>query len=154
MTFQFKNNSKICPVQQKDKKLLHVAAIKTTWYKTKEELKEAEKEMIDCLNVLEDKLGEKPYFGGETVGYMDVVLGGFCCWFPAYHEWGSFSIDHHFPKLMAWAQRCMQRESFSKSPTPTSFAILCCASENSRAYLSINPSGMNMKPEKTICLCL
>ncbi|KAH6780824.1 glutathione S-transferase TAU 20 [Perilla frutescens var. hirtella] len=94
---------------------LHGAAIKTTWYKTKEELEEVEKEMMDCLKVVEEELGEKPYFGGETVGYVDVVLGGFCSWFSAYHELGSFSIHQRFPKLMAWTQRCMERQSFSKS---------------------------------------
>lgn len=98
---------------------LHAAGIKTDLYKTKEELEEAEKELRDCLKLLEEELGEKPYFGGETVGYVDVVLGGFCSWFCAKQELGSFSIQDEFPQLMAWTRRCMKRESFSTSlPDP------------------------------------
>ncbi|KAK6122403.1 hypothetical protein DH2020_043845 [Rehmannia glutinosa] len=98
-----------------DKKL-HVASMKITWHKTKEELEEAEKEMIDCLKLLEQELGDKPYFGGERLGYLDIVLGGFCSWFCAIDlGFGNISIDAECSKLMEWTKRCMERESFSKS---------------------------------------
>ncbi|KAI3453152.1 hypothetical protein Pfo_009815 [Paulownia fortunei] len=97
-----------------DKKL-HAAGMKVTWYKSKEELEEGEKELIDCLKQLEEVLGEKPYFGGETLGYVDVVLGGFCSWFSAYEAMGNISLEAECSRLMAWNKRCMERESFSKS---------------------------------------
>ncbi|KAK6122267.1 hypothetical protein DH2020_044000 [Rehmannia glutinosa] len=98
-----------------DKKL-HVVAMKITWHKTKEELEEAEKELIDCLKPLEQVLGDKPYFGGERLGYLDIVLGGFCSWFCAIDMGlGNISIEGECSKLMEWTKRCMERESFSKS---------------------------------------
>ncbi|KAK6157483.1 hypothetical protein DH2020_011731 [Rehmannia glutinosa] len=97
-----------------DKKL-QVAGMKITWHKSKEELEEGKKEMIYCLKLLEEQLGEKAYFGGEILGYLDVVLGGFCSWFYAYETFGNISMEIECPKLMAWIKRCMKRESFSKS---------------------------------------
>ncbi|KAM1350206.1 hypothetical protein ACFX2F_004183 [Malus domestica] len=39
----------------------------------------------------------------------------FYCWFHAYEIRGNFSIEAECPKLIAWAKRCMQRDSVSKS---------------------------------------
>ncbi|XP_057812307.1 probable glutathione S-transferase [Salvia miltiorrhiza] len=98
---------------------LHPVSMKTMRYETKAQLEEAEKEMVECVKLLQGELGEKPYFGGERVGYLDVILGGFCSWFCAYKELGSFSILDEFPKLKAWTHRCMQRHTFSASlPDP------------------------------------
>ncbi|KAL1537648.1 glutathione transferase [Salvia divinorum] len=98
---------------------LHSASIKTMAYETMEELKAAEKEMVEHLKLLQDELGEKAYFGGEEVGYLDVILGGFCTWFTIYQDMGSFSILDEFPKLKAWTRRCMERQTFSASlPDP------------------------------------
>ncbi|KAM1007657.1 hypothetical protein ACFXTH_004111 [Malus domestica] len=44
-----------------------------------------------------------------------IALITFYCWFHAYETCGNFSIEAECPKLIAWAKRCMQRESVSKS---------------------------------------
>jgi len=64
---------------------------------------------------LEGELGDKPYFGGENLGYVDVAFVPFYCWFYAYETCGNFSIEAECPKIIAWAKRCMQKESVSKS---------------------------------------
>ncbi|XP_051152054.1 glutathione S-transferase U20-like [Andrographis paniculata] len=97
-----------------DKKL-QVSGMKVAWYKSKQELEEGKKEVMDCLELLEEELGQQPYFGGEAFGYLDVVLGGFCSWFYAYEAFGNISIGKNCPNVMAWAKRCMDRPSFSKS---------------------------------------
>ncbi|KAF2314475.1 hypothetical protein GH714_026813 [Hevea brasiliensis] len=88
---------------------------KKTWATKGEELEAAKKEFIDTLKLLEVELGNKPYFGGETIGYVDVVLIPFYCWFYAYETCGNFSIEPECPVLIAWAKRCMQKESISES---------------------------------------
>nr|GME06324.1 probable glutathione S-transferase [Ipomoea batatas] len=80
-----------------------------------EEQETAKKDFIDCMKVLEGELGEKPYYGGERFGFLDVALITFYPWFLAYEKSGNFSIESVCPKLIAWAKRCMQRESVSKS---------------------------------------
>ncbi|KAK6922209.1 hypothetical protein RJ641_012716, partial [Dillenia turbinata] len=73
------------------------------------------KEFIECLKLLEGELGDRPYFGGDTFGYVDVALVPFYSRFGAYETFGNFSIEAECPKLVAWAKRCMDRESVSKS---------------------------------------
>ncbi|KAF8024205.1 hypothetical protein BT93_F1412 [Corymbia citriodora subsp. variegata] len=80
------------------------------------EAKEAAKnEYIECLKVLEGELGDKAYFGGERFGYVDVSLIPFYSWFYTLETLANFSIREECPKLVAWAKRCLQRESVAKS---------------------------------------
>ncbi|XP_011083294.1 glutathione S-transferase U25-like [Sesamum indicum] len=87
---------------------------KITWHRYKHEAAEGKKELIENLKVLEGVLGDKPYSGGETFGYLDIALLEFYMWFPAYETFGSFIIEAECPKLIAWGRRCSQRESVSK----------------------------------------
>ncbi|CAL5393703.1 unnamed protein product [Camellia sinensis] len=75
----------------------------------------AKKEFIECLKVLEGELGEKPYFGGETFGFVDIALVPSYSWFYTYETVGNFSVEAECPKLIAWAKRCFEKESVSKS---------------------------------------
>ncbi|XP_034898353.1 probable glutathione S-transferase [Populus alba] len=85
-------------------------------YTTKGEDQEAaKKDFIDSLKLLEGELGDKPYFGGETLGYVDVALLPFYCWFYAYETIGNFNIEADCPKLIAYCRRCLEKENVSKS---------------------------------------
>ncbi|XP_009781253.1 putative glutathione S-transferase [Nicotiana tabacum] len=85
------------------------------WTSKKEDQEAANKEFIECLKLLEGELGDKPYFGGESFGFVDVALIPYYTWFPTYEKFGNFSIEAECPKIVAWAKRCMQKESVSKS---------------------------------------
>ncbi|XP_065861668.1 probable glutathione S-transferase [Euphorbia lathyris] len=96
-----------------DKKIYDAG--RKTWSTKGEELETSKKELIEALKLIEGELGEKAYFGGENIGYMDVVLVPYYSWFYAYETFGNFSIESECPKLIAWAKRCMEKESVSKS---------------------------------------
>ncbi|KAK6270314.1 hypothetical protein POUND7_007419 [Theobroma cacao] len=96
-----------------DKKIYELG--RKIWTTKGEEQEAGKKEFIECLKLLEGELGDKPYFGGENLGYVDVVLVPFYSWFLAYEKCGNFSIEAECPKLIAWAKRCLQKESVSKS---------------------------------------
>ncbi|CAN6553888.1 unnamed protein product [Malus baccata var. baccata] len=85
------------------------------WTTKGEELDAAKKEFLESIRVLEGELGDKPYFGGETFGFVNVALIPFYSWFFVYEKFGNFSVDEQYPKLFAWAMRCMQKQSVSKS---------------------------------------
>ncbi|CAI0440776.1 unnamed protein product [Linum tenue] len=55
----------------------------------------------------------------KKMGYVDVTMIPFYSWFHTFEVSGNFSIESHCPKLVAWAKRCMQHESVSKTlPEP------------------------------------
>ncbi|PIA41640.1 hypothetical protein AQUCO_02200225v1 [Aquilegia coerulea] len=96
---------------------------KKVWTTKGEEQETAKKEFLECLKVLEGELGDKPYFGGENMGYVDVALVPFYSWFYAYEVCGKFSIEAECPKFVAWAKRCLENESVSKT-LPDSHKVL------------------------------
>lgn len=85
------------------------------WTTKGEELEVARKEFIECLKLLEQELGDKPYFGGDTINFVDVALVPFYSWFYTYETFGNFMIKESCPKIIEWAKRCLQRESVAKS---------------------------------------
>ncbi|XP_028791154.1 probable glutathione S-transferase parC [Neltuma alba] len=85
------------------------------WAGKKEEHEEAKKEIIENLKRLEETLGDKTFFGGKTFGFVDVALVPFYPWFYTYEALCNFKVETHCPKLISWAQRCIQRQSVSKS---------------------------------------
>lgn len=88
---------------------------RSIWTKKGEEQEAAKKDFIEILKTLEGELGDKPYFGGENFGYVDLALIPYSSWFHAYEVCGEFKIEPEVPKLLGWVKRCTQKESVSKS---------------------------------------
>ncbi|KAL6553179.1 Glutathione S-transferase U1 [Orobanche gracilis] len=80
-----------------------------------EEQEAAKKDFIDSLKLLEAELGDKPYFGGDVFGLVDVTLAPLCCSFDALETCENLRVEPHCPRLIEWAKRCMEKESVSKS---------------------------------------
>ncbi|KAM0883235.1 hypothetical protein ACQ4PT_031767 [Festuca glaucescens] len=74
---------------------------------TAEERVKAAGEVIAVLETFEGVLGEKEFFGGESVGLVDVALGGFIGWLRASEAMcGVRTIDPaRTPLVAAWAER-------------------------------------------------
>ncbi|XP_066377502.1 probable glutathione S-transferase GSTU6 [Miscanthus floridulus] len=80
--------------------------------KTDEEKAEAMRQTIAAVDVLEDGLkecsgGQGPFFGGDSVGYVDILLGGMVSWVKASEPLsGSKLIDaEKTPLPAAWMER-------------------------------------------------
>ncbi|KAL3734012.1 hypothetical protein ACJRO7_023375 [Eucalyptus globulus] len=80
-----------------------------------EEQEVAKKELIDSVKLLEGELGDKPFFGGEKLGFVDLAIVPFYTYFLAYETCGNFSIEVECPNFIAWTKRCLEIESVSKS---------------------------------------
>lgn len=97
-----------------DKKIYDVGR-RILWEKG-EDQEMTKKEFMDGMKKLEGELGNKRYFGGENVGFVDVALVPFTCWFYSIETRGNFSIEAECPKLLLWAKRCVaERESIAKT---------------------------------------
>ncbi|KAG6421441.1 hypothetical protein SASPL_117993 [Salvia splendens] len=96
-----------------DKKMYEVG--KKVWTTKGEEQEAGKKEFVGILRQLEAELGDKPFFGGESFGFVDVALITFSTWFHTYETLGNFSIEEHCPKLIEWVQRCMEIGDVAKA---------------------------------------
>ncbi|XP_054814543.1 glutathione S-transferase 3-like [Prosopis cineraria] len=86
------------------------------WLSKGEEHEAAKKELLDIFKLLEGTLGDKPFYGGDTFGFLDVGLIPFCCWFYTFETYGHFKMEAECPTLMAWVKRCIEtKESVSKT---------------------------------------
>ncbi|XP_020599794.1 probable glutathione S-transferase parA [Phalaenopsis equestris] len=85
------------------------------WRKKGKALQEAKEEFIQILKALEAELGDKKYFGGDAFGLVDIALVPFTSWFYSYETLAGFSVEQESSKLVAWAKRCLERESVAKS---------------------------------------
>ncbi|KAK7825020.1 putative glutathione s-transferase [Quercus suber] len=75
---------------------------KKLWTTKGEELEAGKKEFFETFKILEGELGDKPYFGGETFGFVDLSLVTFYSWFHAF-------------EIIAWAKRCLRKETVANS---------------------------------------
>ncbi|CAK8534812.1 unnamed protein product [Lathyrus sativus] len=96
-----------------DKKIYETG--KNLWTKKGEDLEPAKKEFTEVLKLLEQELGDKSYFGGDKLGFVDVALIPFYAWFKGYETFGNINIEKECPKFVGWTKRCIEIESVSKS---------------------------------------
>ncbi|KAL4598542.1 hypothetical protein ACB092_11G066300 [Castanea dentata] len=96
-----------------DKKVYEVS--RKIWTTKGEEKEAGKKEFFEIFKTLEGELGDKPYFGGETFGFVDLSLIPFYSWFHAIETFGEFNIEAECPKIVAWAKRCLQIETVAKT---------------------------------------
>ncbi|XP_059437431.1 probable glutathione S-transferase parC [Corylus avellana] len=79
-----------------------------------EELEVTKKDFLEMFKTLERELGEKPYFGGETFGFVDIALITFYSFY-VLETFGEFSIEARCPEIISWDKRCMKKESVAKT---------------------------------------
>ncbi|KAK3015396.1 hypothetical protein RJ639_006890 [Escallonia herrerae] len=85
------------------------------WISSGDEVEVAKNDFIEILKQVEGALGEKDYFGGESFGFVDIILIGLTSWFDAFEKFGGFKVEDYTPKLSAWIKKCMKRESVAKT---------------------------------------
>ncbi|XP_027342981.1 glutathione S-transferase 3-like [Abrus precatorius] len=88
---------------------------KKMWLSKGEEHEAGKMGLVSSFKILEETLGDKPFYGGDTFGFLDVGFIPFASCFYTFEMFGNFKMEEEFPKLLAWAKRCMQKETVFKS---------------------------------------
>lgn len=83
-----------------------VPEIMGAFSKTGEDQKKAEKEAQQNLKILETGLEGKRFFGGETIGFVDIVAGWIGVWARLVEEIAGVNLidETTMPLLNAWFQ--------------------------------------------------
>uniref|UniRef100_A0A6M2EA66 glutathione transferase n=1 Tax=Populus davidiana TaxID=266767 RepID=A0A6M2EA66_9ROSI len=87
------------------------AALVALYRASGEELEKAVKEVVEVLRVLEEQgLGDKKFFGGDSINLVDISYGLFTCWFAAMEEAMGVKVlePSTLPRLHAWAQNFIE----------------------------------------------
>ena len=65
------------------------------------------KEIKEKLKLLEGQVKGKRFFGGDAVGYLDIVVGWLAHWLPVIEEVSGASVvtDEELPLMKAWFGR-------------------------------------------------
>jgi len=79
------------------------AALKACWGEEKEREKAVE-ETCEVLKFLEEELKEKRFFGGESIGMVDIVANAIAFWLGVFEEASGIKLlkRENFPKLTNW----------------------------------------------------
>ncbi|OMO83090.1 hypothetical protein COLO4_22701 [Corchorus olitorius] len=76
----------------------------------------------ECFDILEKQLqGQgKKYFGGETIGYLDLALGWIPLWVDVMEEVGCMKLieSQRFPQLHQWKEDLMESSPLIKECLP------------------------------------
>lgn len=65
---------------------------------------------LDSLEFLEKQIQGNKYFGGERIGYLDIVAGWLSHWINVLEELGDMELltAERFPSLHEWSQNFIQ----------------------------------------------
>ncbi|GLJ19073.1 hypothetical protein SUGI_0342500 [Cryptomeria japonica] len=86
-------------------------------YRTKkEEQEEGKRQVIEGLEILEETLKGKEYFGGTTFGIVDIAFAPLMSFFHTFEVLGDFKFmfEDKFPNIFGWMKKCRERESIKK----------------------------------------
>ncbi|XP_014492428.1 probable glutathione S-transferase [Vigna radiata var. radiata] len=81
------------------------AISKAAFTAKEEEREKGTEESLDALQFLEDELKHK-FFGGESIGLVDIAAGFIAFWLPAIEEAVGLKLlsSKNFPKLSKWSE--------------------------------------------------
>ncbi|KAL7235229.1 hypothetical protein ACSBR1_018671 [Camellia fascicularis] len=77
--------------------------------------------VAEAFQFLEVKIKDKKFFGGETNGFLDVVVGWIAYWFPFVEEVGDFKVMNStkYPYLDSWIKNFLEDSVIKKNlPDP------------------------------------
>ncbi|XVF38462.1 hypothetical protein REPUB_Repub20aG0104500 [Reevesia pubescens] len=86
-----------------------------------EEKQKALQQTIEAMEKIEGELkGKQHFFGGESIGYLDIILGWISDYLPVWEEVGSMQIldPIKFPATIAWINRFRKHPVIKDSLPP------------------------------------
>ncbi|KAM0910591.1 hypothetical protein ACQ4PT_014038 [Festuca glaucescens] len=85
-------------------------------------------EAQQCLKTLQKALEGKKFFGGDAVGYLDIIVGWYARWLPMIEELSRTSIvtDQELPLIKAWFDRILAVDVVKDTLPPRDKLLALC----------------------------
>ncbi|MBA0825215.1 hypothetical protein Goarm_021818 [Gossypium armourianum] len=101
-----------------DEKILSTA--RKVSFTTRKEQEHAIEEVTEQLKLLENEVKGKAYFGGEGIGYVDIVANFLVFWFGNLQEALGINIfsQHKFPFIFEWIQKQLKIDMVDQCRIP------------------------------------
>lgn len=79
----------------------------------------------ETLELLEKQIEGNKFFGGEQMGYLDLVMGWTSLWLPAMEQVGGMKLldSDRFPSLCEWTQNFVQVPAIHECLPPKENAV-------------------------------
>ncbi|XWS58643.1 hypothetical protein CRYUN_Cryun08bG0052100 [Craigia yunnanensis] len=102
-----------------DEKLVE-ATIKA-FFSTGEDQAKATESAVEALQQLEEEIRGKRLFGGEEIGYLDIVAGWMAHWLPIVEEIGGLKVmdSTKFPSFHLWTKEFLQIPTIQHNLPPS-----------------------------------
>jgi glutathione S-transferase len=81
---------------------------------------------IEAMKKIEEEIKGKEFFGGESIGYLDIALGWISYWLPVWEEVGSMQIldPLKFPATASWMNKFLNHPIIKDNLPPRQKMIL------------------------------
>jgi glutathione S-transferase len=108
-----------------------------------EEKEKAVKLAIEAMEKIEEEIKGKKFFGGESIGYLDIALGWISYWLPVWDEVGSMQIfdPRTFPATTSWTSNFLNHPIIKENIPPRDKMFLYFHGR-SKALSSVRPSSV------------
>ncbi|XP_062167578.1 probable glutathione S-transferase [Alnus glutinosa] len=108
-----------------------------------EEKEKAVKLAIEAMEKIEEEIKGKKFFGGESIGYLDIALGWISYWLPVWDEVGSMQIfdPRTFPAITSWTSNFLNHPIIKENIPPRDKMFLYFHGR-SKALSSVRPSSV------------
>lgn len=107
-----------------------------------QEKEKAAKEIVETLKILEEKgLGEKKFFGGETIGLVDIAHGWLTHWFECMEDIIGVKViePNNLPRLCTWSKN-FQKVPVIKENLPNHEELAAYMKNSREKFVSALPS--------------
>ncbi|CAK9137716.1 unnamed protein product [Ilex paraguariensis] len=90
-----------------------------------EEKEKAIQSAKESLALIENQINGKKFFGGEQIGFLDLVIGWMCRWLEVMEKVGGMKLldPQRFPVLYEWAQNFMEVPVISECMPPREYLV-------------------------------
>ncbi|KAK1390650.1 Glutathione transferase [Heracleum sosnowskyi] len=97
----------------------------TAMWSQGEEKEKVVKSTIEEFEKIEEEIKGRKFFGGESIGYLDIALGWISYWLPLWEEVGSINIFDpiKFPGIASWVENFLSQPVINEKLPPKDRAV-------------------------------